>query len=139
MAGICQIWLAVYITNVTPHSVACDRCSANKVLNHRLKIWFTMLMTSAELRRICKEHKLYQTPSVNDKLFCNLRGFRNIANLEPYTGLKALFLEGNCLQDVDGIPELDSLRCLCATAQIVIPVGQVVITSIAQSSNWMLK
>ena len=100
-----------------------------------------MLMTSAELRKICKEHELYQTPCVNDKLFCNLRGFRNIANLEPYTGLKALFLEGNCLQDVDGIPELDLLRCLCVTApvcQIAIPVGQVVFTSIAQSSNPML-
>ncbi|EIE21562.1 outer arm dynein light chain 1 [Coccomyxa subellipsoidea C-169] len=69
-------------------------------------------MTIEELRKICKQHELYLTPGVNDKLFCNLRGFRNIANLEPYTGLKALFLEGNALQNVDGLPRLELLRCL---------------------------
>jgi len=77
-----------------------------------------MLMTSEELRKICKEHGLYTTPELNDKLFCNLRGFQNIANLEAYTGLKALFLEGNLIKTTDGLPALDLLRCLCVLTWI---------------------
>lgn len=70
------------------------------------------LMTKEALLAICKEHNLYKTPSLNDKLYCNFKGFTNIANLEAYTGLRALFLEGNALDSLDGLPELKELRCL---------------------------
>ena len=69
-------------------------------------------MTGAVLLDICKEHKLYKTPSLNDTLYCNYKGFSSIKNLEPFTGLKALFLEGNALDSLDGLPQLDDLRCL---------------------------
>ena len=71
-----------------------------------------MEMSSAVLLDICKEHKLYKTPSLNDTLFCNFKGFSSIQNLEPFTGLKALFLEGNALDTLDGLPLLTELRCL---------------------------
>lgn len=72
-----------------------------------------MEMTSEVLKEICKEHKLYQTPYLNDKLYCNFKGFRKIgADLGSYSGLKALFLEGNALESMDGLPALKELRCL---------------------------
>lgn len=71
-----------------------------------------MDMTADALRQICKENNLYQTPELNETLFCSLKGFKNIADLERYTDLKALFLDGNALQHLEGIPILSKLRCL---------------------------
>lgn len=71
-----------------------------------------MEMTAAALRAICKERKLYATPELNDMLYCNHRGFITVADLEPYTGLRALFLENNALDTLDGVPALPELRCL---------------------------
>lgn len=71
-----------------------------------------MEMTTAVLRSICSEHKLYRTPHLNDKLYLNFKGFTHIANLEEYINLKALFLEGNALRSLEGIPRLEQLRCL---------------------------
>ena len=75
-----------------------------------------MEMSAACLKQICKEHKLYTTPSLNDVLYANYKGFGEIANLEPYSGLKALFLEGNALDSLAGLPVLGDLKCLCAPA-----------------------
>ena len=69
-------------------------------------------MTRQALKEICKEHQLYVTPQLNDKLYCNYKGFGSISNLEPYTGLKALFLEGNALDSLKGLPKLEELKCL---------------------------
>eukprot|EP00798_Chlamydomonas_sp_ICE-L_P030621 gene30621-35632_t len=70
------------------------------------------LMTQAVLRDICKEHRLYRTPSLNETLYLNFKGFSCIENLDEYVNLKALFLEGNALDSLDGLPELPELRCL---------------------------
>lgn len=71
-----------------------------------------MAMTRTRLRQICKENELYRTPELNDNLFCNLQGFTTIAGLEVYTGLRSLFLDGNALSDLSGMPRLLHLRCL---------------------------
>ena len=71
-----------------------------------------MEMSSEVLRDLCKKHDLYRTPELNDLLYCNLQGFRKIANLEPYTGLVSLFLEGNAISSLDGLPFMPKLRCL---------------------------
>lgn len=71
-----------------------------------------MEMTKASLLEICKVNKLYRTPALNDKLYCNFKGYTRISNLEPYTALKALFLEGNALDSFDGLPYLEELKCL---------------------------
>lgn len=75
----------------------------------------TAKMTPQELRRICKDAKGYATPHLNDKLYCHFKGFAALSRdaLAPYTGIKSLFLEGNALSSLDGLPELPELRCLC--------------------------
>jgi dynein assembly factor 1, axonemal len=71
-----------------------------------------MEMTQSALRALCAEHKLYRTPSLNDNLYCNYKGFTQLANLEEYVNLKALYLEGNALRSLDGLPPLAGLKCL---------------------------
>ena len=70
------------------------------------------IMSKSTLQAMCKEHKLYKTPSLNDKLYLNFKGFSMIESLEEYTGLKALFLEGNALDSLEGLPALPELKCL---------------------------
>eukprot|EP00884_Botryococcus_braunii_P007995 jgi/Botrbrau1/17197/Bobra.126_1s0002.1 len=73
-----------------------------------------MEMTVESLKAMCKEHKLYSTASLNDKLYANFKGFRAINNLEAYTGLRALFLEGNALESLQGLAANTELRCIYA-------------------------
>jgi dynein assembly factor 1, axonemal len=73
-----------------------------------------MEMTRKTLQQLCKQHSLYRTPHLNDKLYANFQGFSAIENLEEYSALKALFLEGNSLTDLDGLPHLPELKCLYA-------------------------
>ncbi|GLC39430.1 Leucine-rich repeat-containing protein oda7 [Pleodorina starrii] len=69
-------------------------------------------MTKEALLEICKQNQLYRTPSLNDKLYCNFKGFSHIACLDDYVNLKALFLEGNVLESLEGLPPLKELKCL---------------------------
>lgn len=69
-------------------------------------------MDKKTLLAICKANDLYRTPGLNDKLYLNFKGFTRIENLEEYTGLKALFLEGNALDSIEGLPTLPELKCL---------------------------
>lgn len=78
-----------------------------------------MEMTKKVLRDICKQHDLYRTPHLNDTLYANFQAFTSVANLEEYTGLKALFLEGNALVSLEGLPHLPLLKCLCAPIAIL--------------------
>ena len=71
-----------------------------------------MQMTEALLRSICKEQGLYLTPSLNDVLYCNFRGITRISCLDGYTALKSIFLDGNALPDLQGLPPLPNLTCL---------------------------
>ena len=64
-----------------------------------------MEMTAELLRRICQDKKLYRTPHLNDKLYLHYKGFSRIQNLDAYTGLKVLWLEGN------GLPRIEGLTC----------------------------
>lgn len=69
-------------------------------------------MTAADLKALCKERKLYQTPSLNERLYANARGFTSLGGLEEYTALKALFLDANALESLEGLPPLPHLKCL---------------------------
>lgn len=69
-------------------------------------------MTKVFLKKLCKDNSLYTTPCINDRLYLHYKGFRKIENLEEYTGLKTLWLEGNGLQKIEGLENLKEMRTL---------------------------
>ena len=73
--------------------------------------------------RICKENKQFRTPELNDKLFLHFKGFGRIENLEAYTGVKALFLEGNAIDTVEGLAALTQLKCLYLQQNVIDHLG----------------
>ena len=72
----------------------------------------TVEMNLKTLKKLCKDHGLYTTPAINDKLYLHYKGFPKIQNLEEYTGLKALWLEGNGLTKIEGLENQTLLRSL---------------------------
>lgn len=81
-------------------------------------------MTLKWLKQHCKENGGYGTPSLNDKLYLHFQGFDRIQNLEAYTGLKSLFLEGNGLEDLEGLQECKELRCLFAQQNMITSIPE---------------
>ncbi|XP_072182100.1 uncharacterized protein [Diadema setosum] len=69
-------------------------------------------MTEKALMDICKQHKLYRTPELNDVLYLHYRGYTRIEGLAKYTGLKALYLECNGFRKIENLEHQTELRCL---------------------------
>jgi len=69
-------------------------------------------MTPRALRDICDKLKLYRTAHLNDKLYLHYKGWTKIQNLEAYTGLRCVWLEGNGLDKIEGLTEQKELRTL---------------------------
>lgn len=71
-----------------------------------------MEMTKQKLKELCRKDGLYNTASLNDKLYLHYKGFRVIENLEEYTGLKVVWLEGNGLSAISGLDSQKDMRTL---------------------------
>ena len=69
-------------------------------------------MTVESIKRLCKEHDLYATPHLNDKLYLHYKGYTKIENLDLYTGVKVLWLEGNGFHTIQGLDSCTNLRTL---------------------------
>ncbi|KAH8273784.1 hypothetical protein KR044_000268 [Drosophila immigrans] len=69
-------------------------------------------MTQKGLRDLCKNHKLYQTPRLNDVLYLHYQGYQYIECLEEYTELKCLWLECNAISEIEGLENQSKLKCL---------------------------
>jgi hypothetical protein len=69
-------------------------------------------MTPKVLKDLCRKQGLYNTPSLNDKLYLHYKGFRTIQSLQEYTGLRVLWLEGNGLDRIEGLEAQADMRTL---------------------------
>ena len=69
-------------------------------------------MTPAALRALCRQHLLYDTPALNDRLYLHYKGWERVCGLEAYTGLRVLYLEGNGLRCIEGLQSQGELRAL---------------------------
>lgn len=69
-------------------------------------------MTVEAIKKICKQHKGYSTPELNEILYLHFQGFGKIENLEQYTGVKCLWLEANGIQEIENLDNQKELKCL---------------------------
>ena len=77
------------------------------------------LMTVKTLKYYCDKESLYQTPELNEKLYLQFKGFREILSLEEYPNLATIWLNNNCISEIQGLNSLKNLICLNLNNNII--------------------
>jgi dynein assembly factor 1 len=78
-----------------------------------------MEMTAAKLKELCKKNGGYGTANLNDKMYAHYKGFRRIENLQEYTGLRVIWLEGNGLSVIENLENQTELMTLYLQENII--------------------
>ena len=95
-------------------------------------------MTKEWLRSNCRETGGYTSPLLNESLYLHFKGFTRIQHLEEYTAVRSIFLEGNGIEELDGLENCVQLRCLFAQQNFIMaisPTLPISITSLNVSYN----
>ena len=71
-----------------------------------------MELTEKSLIQLCRKMDLYGTPELNDKLYLHHKGITQIQNLDKYVGLKVLWLQANCLSNIENLNHQTELKAL---------------------------
>jgi len=71
-------------------------------------------MTKEELKKIIDSDRrmYYRSEDLNDKLFIHYKGWKQLQNLDGWTGLKALYAECNAFDRIQGLTNCRNLRSL---------------------------
>eukprot|EP00442_Polarella_glacialis_P052553 CAMPEP_0115109914 /NCGR_PEP_ID=MMETSP0227-20121206/39029_1 /TAXON_ID=89957 /ORGANISM="Polarella glacialis, Strain CCMP 1383" /LENGTH=590 /DNA_ID=CAMNT_0002508783 /DNA_START=133 /DNA_END=1905 /DNA_ORIENTATION=- len=71
-------------------------------------------MSPQELRKIVDSDRrmYYRTEELNDKLYIHYKGWKELANLEGWTGLRAIYAECNAFSSISGLSTCTQLRSL---------------------------
>lgn len=71
-------------------------------------------MTKEELKKLIDSDRrlYYRSEELNDKLFIQYKGWKELKNLEGWTGLKALYAECNAFDRISGLSLCRNLRSL---------------------------
>jgi len=100
-------------------------------------------MTKPLLKQLCKDNGLYGTASINDKIYLHYKGFKAIQNLDEYTGLRAMWLEGNGFTKIEGLEHQTQLRSLFLHENIIDKIegldAQVHLDALNLSKNYIKK
>ena len=71
-----------------------------------------MTMSKEAIRLAIKRKKLCDNPELVERVYLHNKGFTEIQNLDQYTEIKDLFLEGNELTKINGLDAQNHLEHL---------------------------
>eukprot|EP00762_Andalucia_godoyi_P005747 ANDGO_06389.mRNA.1 Leucine-rich repeat-containing protein ODA7 len=80
-------------------------------------------ITDELIKRLVKEQELFRTYELNDILYLHFKGLMRISNLDKWTGLKALWLEGNSITTIENLGHLQKLKCLYLHQNLIEEIG----------------
>lgn len=61
------------------------------------------MLTEDFLIELCKVNGQYENPKLNDNLFLQYKGFKKIQALDKYINLKALWIDCNGIEKLEGL------------------------------------
>ncbi|ETW50891.1 hypothetical protein PFMALIP_01049 [Plasmodium falciparum MaliPS096_E11] len=88
------------------------------------------LMNYNDIKKIGREHNLYETDELNEVLYLHMKGFHNIDGLDTFINLKCLFLNNNCIKKIDNLNNLVNLKALYLQNNDISTIENITCTSL---------